>query len=123
VIIVANEQTLWGIHAGRDGEADGLFLRKKVIAIGWHEVGGISRIGNDREALKARYAETFPHAKAGAIPVHAAQLYRFASEMQVDDLIVYPSRIGRRVHIGRIKSAYRHDSSVSEKHPNVRNVE
>jgi len=28
------EKTLWGIHAGRLGVADSLFLKKNVIAIG-----------------------------------------------------------------------------------------
>jgi len=29
------ERTLWGMHAGRLGDADSLFLKKGVIAIGW----------------------------------------------------------------------------------------
>ena len=54
------EQILWGIHAGRIGEADSLFLKKKVIAIGWDEMGDVTQIGADREALKAKIAETYP---------------------------------------------------------------
>ena len=42
------EQIIWGIHAGRLGEADNLFLKKKVIAIGWHELGDSSSSGRDR---------------------------------------------------------------------------
>ena len=44
-----NEPTLWGIHAGRLGDADALFLRKNVIAIGWNELGDVTSIGGDRE--------------------------------------------------------------------------
>lgn len=29
------EPTLWGIHGGRAGQLDGLFLKGKSIAIGW----------------------------------------------------------------------------------------
>lgn len=42
------EQTLWGIHAGRRGDADSLFLQKNVVAVGWQELGDITAIGADR---------------------------------------------------------------------------
>ena len=29
------EVTVWGMHAGRFSEADALFLKKNVVAIGW----------------------------------------------------------------------------------------
>ena len=117
------DKLLWGIHAGRLGEADNLFLKKKVIAIGWHELGDISSSGRDREALKNKIAETYPKAKAGAIPVHAGQLYRFITEIQPGDLVVYPSKIDRHIHIGRIAGAYRYDPSLNPEYPNLRDVE
>jgi hypothetical protein len=43
------EQTLWGIHAGRLGDADSLFLKKHVIAIGWHEMGDLRTVGRHQE--------------------------------------------------------------------------
>ncbi len=47
------ERINWGIHAGRDGEADNLFLDKKVIALGWSEVGDLS-IYKDRESFQCQ---------------------------------------------------------------------
>jgi len=122
-MMVSGEQTLWGIHAGRLGDADSLFLKKKVIAIGWDEMGDVTPIGGDREALKAKIAETYPNAKPGAIPVHAGQLFRFINEMQAGDLVVYPSKIDRQIHIGKIGSAHRYDASLNTEYPNVRTVE
>lgn len=116
------EQVLWGIHAGRLGDADNLFLKKNVIAIGWDELGDITPIGGDREALKAKLAETYPKAKPGAIPVHAGQIFRFISEMELGDLIVYPSKIDRQVHIGEVTGEYRHDGSLNAEYPNLRAV-
>jgi len=46
------DKTIWGIHAGRLGEASSLFLKKSAIAIGWHEMGDITRIRAGRETLK-----------------------------------------------------------------------
>jgi len=37
-------RTLWGIHAGRLGDADRLFLNKDVIAIGWNEMEDVTAV-------------------------------------------------------------------------------
>ena len=42
------ERTIWDIHAGSEGEADSLFIKNKVIAIGWHRVGELTQY-KDRE--------------------------------------------------------------------------
>jgi len=116
------ERTLWGIHGGRLGKADTLFLKQNCIAIGWDELGDVSPIGADREALKERLAETYPKAKPGAIPVHAGQLYKFITEIQPGDLVVYPSKIDRQIHIGKVVSAHRYDPALDAAYPNVRDV-
>ena len=38
-MIENGEQTLWGIHAGRTGDAETLFLKKNFVALGWPQVG------------------------------------------------------------------------------------
>ncbi len=35
---------IWGIHGGKAGDADTLFLNRKQIALGWHEIGDLSHI-------------------------------------------------------------------------------
>jgi len=117
------DAALWGIHAGRLGGADSLFLKKSVIAIGWSEMGDPTPIGGDREALKARIAATYPQGKPGAVPVHAGQLYRFISEIQVGDLVAYPSKIDRQIHIGRVTGSHRYDPALDADYPNIRKVE
>jgi len=96
------DQTIWGIHAGRRGEADNLFLKKKVIAIGWHELGNISSSGHYRETLKNKIAATYPKAKAEAIPVHPGQLYRFITERLPVEVFCcgFPINRARRLHLG-----------------------
>ena len=56
---MTNHNTLWGIHAGRTGEADELFLRNNVIAIGWVPMGNLGELPPDREAFKTRVVERF----------------------------------------------------------------
>lgn len=116
------EPIIWGIHAGRTGDAHELFLKKDVVALGWHEVGDLSKIGKDRDAFKAAVAKIFPDKKPMAVANNAGQLYRFLHEMQIGDIVVYPSKSDRQIHIGRVEGGYRYEPARAETYPNVRSV-
>lgn len=120
---MAPEKRLWGIHAGRSGEADELFLANGLIGLGWEQVGDLAAIQNDRDAFKAAVAKAYPNKKAGAIPNNAGQLFRLVHDMREGDLVVYPSKRDRKVHIGRVTGPYRHDVSHSPIYPQRRAVE
>jgi len=113
---------MWGIHAGRTGAAKDLFLKKKRVAIGWSEMGDLSRLNPNREAFKEVLAETYPNARKGAIPINAGVLFRFVHEIQVGDLVIYPSKDDRMVHIGRIIGPYKYDPEISSQYPNQRSA-
>lgn len=51
--------TIWGIHGGLTGDADALFLKKNFLAIGWADLGDLSKLGASREALKEAAAKTW----------------------------------------------------------------
>ncbi len=97
-----DEVRLWGIHTLDDN----LFLQTNVIAIGWHEMGNLQDIQASREAFKEHYTNTYPEAKKGSIGTSAGMLYRFVHEVQVGDYVVYPSKIDRKVNIGKVESDY-----------------
>ena len=103
---MASEHQMWGIHGGRTGDADTLFLQGGCIALGWHAVGDLSKLPPNREGFKNRVAEVFPTMKQGAVPVSAGQLYRFVYEAKIGDTVVYPSKSDRHIHIGRIEGDY-----------------
>jgi len=121
--MASSDSTLWCIRAGRTGEADSLFLQKKFIALGMSEMGDLSQFGTDRETLKKTIAERYPEKKPGAIPVDAGQLLRFVHELQKGDLVLYPSKLDRRVYIGRVTGNYQYDPSKDKRFPNLRSVE
>ena len=83
------EKRVWGIHTMDDN----MFLHGNKIAIGWPEMGDLSRLNNSRDAFKAAYAEAYPDAKPGSIPTCAGMLYRFVNEVQIGDYIVFPSKL------------------------------
>jgi restriction system protein len=76
------DTNLWGIHAGKIGDADSLFHKKNYVAMGWTKMGNLSALKPDRDAFKARVAEVYPAARPGAIPNNAGQLFRFVHEMK-----------------------------------------
>jgi len=118
----AKEQTVWGIHGGRTGDADSLFLKHNVIALGWRDMGDLSILPADRDAFRARVTQVYPDAKPGAVPNYAGQLFRFVHEMQVGDLVVYPSKIDHRIHLGRVEGTYTYNSEPESSYPQHRAV-
>lgn len=116
------ELSLWGIHAVPSVDSANLFRKKKVIAIGWGDIGDLKLLAPTRDAFKEIVASTYPNYKPGAIPVHAGTLYKFVHSMAVGDLVVYPSKVDRMVNIGRIEGEYQYNPSMDAAFPNVRPV-
>lgn len=112
---------MWGIHAGATGDADNLFLQENRIGIGWTLMGDLSLIPNDIYAFRHRLSSVYPHYKPGAIPINAGQLHRFIHIMQVGDIIAYPSKKDKQIHIGEVSGDYSFDPS-DPGYPNQRSV-
>jgi restriction system protein len=123
---MSKDVTLWGIHAGRTGDADSLFLSQGVIALGWHQMGNLKALDSTREGFKEHYAATYPEAakaKPGTVPTSAGQLFRFVHEMRVGDYVVYPSKHPKRVHLGRVTGDYQYSTTGESHYPQRRKVE
>ena len=117
------EGTIWGIHAGKTGDADSLFLYKNRVALGWHEMGDLSDMPAEREAFKNKVAKVYPDMKQGAKINSASQLFRFIHEMKIGDLVCYPSKADRHIHIGRLTGPYQYDPTIVPSYPQQRSVE
>ena len=104
------EKKIWGIHA-RDED---LFLRSNKIAIGWKKMGNLLNIPDNREDFKSRFIQMFPEAKKGSVPTSVGMLHRFCHEVQIGDLIVFPSKSDRMVNIGEVTGEYTYDDNAYE---------
>jgi restriction system protein len=94
---------MWGIH---NDKPDLDFVERGLIAIGWDKFGDIRAVGSSRPKIKNRLLELEPDAKAGAIPVWAGVLFRFAFEMRPGDTVVYPDPWARTINLGTITGDY-----------------
>ena len=115
------DANLWGIHGGKTGDADDLFLKKGFIGLGWAKIGSLALLSPDRESFKARVAEVYPD-RLSAVPVNAGQLFRFVHEMKVGDLVAYPSKRDRQVHLGRVAGDYQYNPNLEPGYPHLRPV-
>jgi restriction system protein len=120
--MAARNPTLWGIHAGKTGDASHLFLKQNVIALGWSHVGDLSKLPADREAFKARVRECYPDRKEGYFPVAGGQLFRFVHEVKTGDYAVYPSKQDRNINIGEVAGSYQYDPKTELGYPQQRPV-
>jgi restriction system protein len=111
------ETTIWGIHGGKAGVADSLFLKKNVVALGWNKMSDLSKLKPDRDAFKGAITKTYPESSAGKIANNAGQLFRFIHEMKKGDLVVYPSKRDRQVHIGQVEGPYRYNPNLESEFP------
>lgn len=118
MIIPINEDNVkvWGIHTREDN----LFLKSDVIAIGWEEIGDLSKIDLTREAFKQQFEKAYSDAKKGAVATSAGMLYRFCHEVQVNDYIIFPSKNDRKINIGKVIGDYYY--ADQERYPNRRKV-
>ena len=116
-------ETIWGIHAGKMADAQALFMKRKVVAIGWPRMGDLAKLGPDRESFKALYSKVFPEAKPGGIAPSAGQLFRFLYEMKPGDLVLFPSKADRQIHYALVKGPYKYDPNTEPAYPHQRAVE
>jgi restriction system protein len=116
-----SEITLWGIHAGRTGDASQLFLNEKLVGLGWERIQDLSKVPATREAFREIVLNAYPE-RPSAVPNNAGQLFRFIHEMKKNDWIVFPNRLTRQIHIGQIISDYIYNPKKSDSYPHQRSV-
>ena len=104
--------TAWVIRAGRAGENEDAFIKQGVTAVGLGLKRSITEF-TSREALRSCLTQS-----------QADQLWRFAKEMQVKDLVVLPRKRTREVAVGRITGEYGYQPNLVGDHvPHTRAVE
>lgn len=117
--MTAPTPTVWLVRAGRRGRYASDFVEKKLVAIGWPDVGDVA--GRSREELVAAVREHYGYKGA---PGFAGMLFRFANELQPGDLVLTPDSETRELHTGRVTGGYRFDpGSGIPDCPHVRDVE
>lgn len=113
---------IWGIHGGKTGEAEALFLRQGYVAMGWGEMGDLAKLAPTREAFKEALAATYPEKSAAGVANNAGQLYRFVHELKSGDHVAFSAKLDRQIHLGVVEGDYRYDAHGEAGYPHRRKV-
>jgi len=113
--------TMWMVRAGRGNRLFEPFLERGVVAIGWEDLGDLSRYGS-RDAIAARLKAMMPDVKEQAHLTSAGMLYRFCHELAAGDRVITYNQQRRVYAVGTIEGPYRHDPGFDPVSPNVRPV-
>ncbi|MCD0450513.1 CBS domain-containing protein [Actinocorallia sp. API 0066] len=112
----------WLIRGGRDGEREREALGSGLTIVGWSKVGDVSAAAS-REDLRALVERAYPELSAKVAGNWTGQLWRFAKEIAVGDLVVMPLHTDPgRLAVGRVSGRYRHRDEAPEGRQHVRDV-
>ncbi len=116
-----DRSAVWVIHAGRSGEAEVPFNRG-YVAIAWEQLGNLMAIPASIPAFKDALAAKIPELRGGTQTRHAGELFRFVYDIQIGDVVVFPSKLTGLVSLGRVLGPYQY---IAEFYPftNVRPVQ
>lgn len=116
----ANSVHYWLYAAGPGSEKWEDFYRKAIMAIGWGEIGDLSRFENKnqiKQAMKQAYRQPDGVFKND---VHAT--WQFAKEMKAGDVIFVKRGTSQIVGRGVVDSDYIYDPAQPDNYNNVRKV-
>lgn len=96
---------LWLVRAGKHGEREQACLEEGVVLLGWTNMPDLSQY-KTREEMANDYVRYFDGNSANRVGVNVGQLWRFAKEIKVGDLIAMPSKFQPVIHFGKVTKEY-----------------
>jgi restriction system protein len=97
---------IWGIRAGKNGEAHNLFVSEFVIALSDAELGNLAKLPKSREDFYKVYRKKHPdETRTGSAGI-GGKFFRFIYEIRVGDLIVYPALSDKMIYVGSVSGEY-----------------
>lgn len=112
---------MWMVRSASGGLLADEFYEKKVVAIGWGDIGDLKKF-KDKPAVIKAIEENWPDWPAGRVMNSASQLIRFRDELAVGDRVVTYDSSKRVYHLGTIKGQYRYSKDAIPPYENVRDV-
>jgi restriction system protein len=102
---------MWGIRAGKGGEAHDLFLEEGIIALADADLGNLAELKATREAFYVAYRKANPEDTSSGSAGIGGKFFRFTHEVRVGDFILYPALVDKTVYVGTVASDYAFDEA------------
>ena len=101
------EKNIWGFHNPINNEEN--LINNNYVALGWRELGDLTKLEQTREGYTVKYNEVYPNEKKQSVANCVGQLFRFVQEIKVGDYIVFPTKYNRMINIGEVVGEYYYD--------------
>jgi len=104
--MVSRQPKSWGIKLGSGGRCVDFCERHDIVGVGWETVDHSILVSGDRDRLWQHVHDMcgWYEGDRRAIGAATGQLYRFANECEVGDLVAYYDPPRKHVRIGRVLS-------------------
>ena len=113
---------IWFVRAGRESAYAEDFIQKKVVALGWVDLGDIDK-SIAKPNLIPLYQQAYPTQPDGGVQVAVSQIIRFIQEVKVGDSIMTHDRDKQMYYLGVITSDYKWQPETIAELPRVREVD
>lgn len=114
---------VWLVRAGSHGQHEQKFLHDKKVYVTWNGLDTDIGTMKERSSLTDAMVKRNPDAKPKTISNWVSQVWPFAHEMAIGDLVIVPLKASRTIQIGEIKSDYHFDKTGPNPYYHWRNVE
>lgn len=104
---------VWLVRAGSHGEYEVKFLQESRVYVTWSDLDIDLASLADRTELSDAMAERYAEAKVKTITNWVSQIWPFAHDMKIGDLIVMPLKTQRAIQIGEISGDYHFEPAGS----------
>lgn len=102
---------LWMVRAGRHGEREEFALENNIVVVGWGNLPNFSAF-ESRGDLHAHMRQIFPDRSERGLGSWTGQIWAFANDIQVGDIVVLPRR--GMFAFGRVTGLYHHVADAPE---------
>lgn len=98
--------SIWLIRAGSHGEYEHKFIQENRVYVTWDDLDVDLSNMSGRSELTAAMTQRYSEAKPKTIQNWVSQVWPFAHEMKIGDLVVVPLKSQPAVYIGEITGDY-----------------
>ncbi|MFJ3314282.1 restriction endonuclease [Herbaspirillum huttiense] len=98
--------SIWLIRAGSHGEYEHKFIQENRVYVTWDDLDVDLSNMSGRSELTAAMTQRYSEAKPKTIQNWVSQVWPFAHEMKIGDLVVIPLKSQPAVYIGEITGDY-----------------
>ena len=104
---------LWTVRAGRYGEQEQTCIDNSVITMGWNDLPDLRKYKN-RDELFKEYQLIYEEPNNARVGGKVGQIWRFANEMAIGDIVALPSKIQPSIHIGKVIGEYKFEKIAAD---------